>query len=614
MKRFIPVALMLAMASPLTINQKTGQINKIIPVSSRRSVGSGSQVLRVLNMEDYIYEQDIDEGYEAEDLVVQFEEYARTLGYDNVSVVYDTTDTNETLYSELQTGKAFYDVICPSDYMCQKLGSDNLLYKLSEEDKAMVPNYFGDDSVASERIKGTLDAIEFHNNKLDTDEVLGDYAVGYMWGTLGMLFNPTYKTYEKRGFEAEEVIADMQSWDSLWDSKYKNTFSIKDSMRDTYAVGILKTFEEELEEVQAKYEEDDDYEAYAASMEEIFNRCDQESADSVKKNLDSLKRNSFGLEVDSGKQDICTGKIGLNIAWSGDAVYSMTQAEDPEQVSEPFELCYSIPEIGSNVWFDAWVIPNTKRSDAQLELALLFLNFISDPENVAQNMDYIGYTSFIGGDAVLELVRDWYDYRTDYLTVTDEEENEYPVMYNDGTEDVELDYSDFLSTRADNEELFYYVEEEKVPFTDPNSEEENPEQLHYNDLNAMLEDLEEVDLTYFFDGTLDEYEDADMIFYSDCYLPYENEDGTQNISVGREFFCQYPSLETINRCAVMRDYGENNKIIMKMWEDFKSDALPGWAIALFIVEASLIVGGIGFYFISKKLKLDIRRKRREENK
>lgn len=615
-KHFIPVLLMLAMASPMTINQKTGRINKIIPV--RNAVGTGSQVLRVLNMEDYIYEQDIEGGYDAKDLVEQFEDYARELGYNNVSVVYDTTDTNETLYSELQTGKAFYDVICPSDYMCQKLGTDDLLYKLTDEDKEMIPNYFGEESKASTRIKGTLDAIEFHNNKTDSDEVLGDYAVGYMWGTLGMLFNPTYKTFEKRDLEPETVIEDMQTWDSLWDSKYKNTFSIKDSMRDTYAVGILKTYEEEFQAAQDKYLEDDNLEAYAAAMDEIFNRCDQHAADEVKPVLNALKNNSFGLEVDSGKQDICTGKIGLNLAWSGDAVYSMDQAEDPEQVTNPFELCYSVPEIGSNVWFDAWVIPNTKRSEAQKELALLFLDFICDPENVAQNMDYIGYTSFIGGDAVLELVRDWYDVRASYLEVTDEEDEEisYPVCYRDGEEVVEIDYSDFLADpRPLNEELFYVDGEgEEHLFLDPMAEEgEEAEALKYNDLAEALEDYEEVDLTYFFDGTLDEYEDEDMFFYSDCYLPYENEDGTQNISVGRQFFCQYPSLETINRCAVMRDYGENNKIIMKMWEDFKSDSLPAWAVALFIVEGVGIVGGVAFYFISRKIKLDIRHKRREEN-
>ena len=84
-----------------------------------------------------------------------------------------------------------------------------------------------------------------------------------------------------------------------------------------------------------------------------------------------------------------------------------------------------------------------------------------------------------------------------------------------------------------------------------------------NKIFEPIDNIEIVDLTYFFEGTLEEYGADDMIFYTDCYLPvvYENEDGTetQNISCGRQFFCQFPDLETLNRCSVMRDYGKNNR-------------------------------------------------------
>ena len=587
-------------------------------------------VLRVLNMEDYIYEQDIEEGYEEEDLVVQFEEYAREEGYD-VTVVYDTTDTNETLYSELQTGKAFYDVICPSDYMCQKLGTDNLLYKLTDEDKALVPNYFGEDSPASKRIKGTLDNISFTKKATkespESVEYLGDYAVGYMWGTLGMIFNPEYSTYEKRDISSDDVISDMQTWDSLWEKKYKNTFSIKDSMRDTYAVGVLKTYEEELQGIQKNYLEAPESEKEAAlatyqqKMGEIFNKCSPEDVKNVYPNLKALKDNSFGLECDSGKQDIVTGKIGINVAWSGDAVYSMDQAEDEKGI----KLCYSIPEIGSNIWFDAWVIPNTARTETQKTVALMFLNFLCDPEIVAENMDYIGYTSFIGGDAIIDLVRDWYDYRTNYLyaEVEDEETEElyYYTVYHtpEGGEETAVEYSDFFGTDNGDETLYYYIEDDEgnptgdpIDFVDPMADEGDETVMKFSDLLTVLDEVEVIDLSYFFEGTLQEYGDEDMIFYSDEYLPYKNEDGTQNISVGRQFFCQYPSLETINRCAVMRDYGENNKTIMKMWEEFKSNPLPTWAIILFAAEGAAIVIFVVYFLLKKKAKKDIRHKRREK--
>ena len=101
---------------------------------------TGSQVLRLLNWEDYIYLQDVEEGYENEDMIVQFEQYIKENypQYGNVKVVYDTTDTNETMFNELQTGKTHYDLICPSDYMIQKLLSLELLEKL---DRSKMPNY-----------------------------------------------------------------------------------------------------------------------------------------------------------------------------------------------------------------------------------------------------------------------------------------------------------------------------------------------------------------------------------------------------------------------------------------------------------------------------------------
>ena len=109
--------------------------------------------------------------------------------------------------------------------------------------------------------------------------------------------------------------------------------------------------------------------------------------------LKELKANLYGFEVDSGKNDIIDGKINVNFAWSGDAVFAMDEAD-----LAGVNLGYIVPEEGSNVWFDGWVMPK----NANEELALEFLNFISTPEAAIRNMDYIGYTSCIAGDEVFE--------------------------------------------------------------------------------------------------------------------------------------------------------------------------------------------------------------------
>ena len=643
--------------------------------------------LRVINSEDYIYlyekpgdEEDLTDQFEHSELVAEYLKEHKE--YSRVKVIYDTSDTNETLYSELQTGKSNYDLMNVSDYMAQKIVSEGLavpLYRHNgadisvEPDYNMIPNY---QDFASRDIKQRLDQIEairkvYNKETKHLDEIvynLKDFAVGYMWGTLGIVFNAKYPGFNN--ISEDEVIEDMQSFDTLWNSKYKGTISIKNSMRDTYALGVMHTYRDEFKQIKDSYFESD-YEKYMELFSEYFNRCEQKYVNEVEKSLNELKENIFGLEVDSGKQDIITQKIGVNLAWSGDAVYSIEQSEDKNQVANPdaLNLCYAVPEYGSNLWFDTWIMPKCNRSDAQYEVAHLFLDFLNDPYNASQNMSYTGYTSFVAGNEILELVRDWYDVRTDeiYEEVESKVKGKYVYDYyqvysvnsnvpNEEDEEYEeftaLDYTDFITesevnpvhhdSDRDNDLLYYfipykdsegemveepssldelYAHSKPVYLLDDEDEyvlDENDEKVQkkYGDLTIVDDpenELEVVDLTYFFKNTLvpfeveegvyDQYvEGVDTLFYSDCYLPYENEDGTQNISVGRSFFCQYPNEETIKRCAVMADYGKNNQYVMKMWEKFKSDPLPVWAIVVFAVIIAGILGFVAYLIINHVLK------------
>ena len=634
--------------------------------SGLTSCGSDSDylILRVINSEDYIYLQE--DPSEPEDIVVQFEkseavanylEELRTtkgLDYKGVKVIYDTSDTNETLYSELQTGKSNYDLMNVSDYMAQKIVSQKMAVPLYQEENGtvnydMISNY---QSYASASLKQRLDEISTiqktfntETNHLDEVEVfLKDYAVGYMWGTLGILFNPEYPAFQANGYTRDEVIADMQSYDTLWNSKYKGTISIKNSMRDTYAVGVLHTYQEDFIRIKGFLEDGQDAQGnpyglddYKKDFEDFFNRCSPEQVNQVKGSLEELKGNIFGLEVDSGKQDIITKKIGVNLAWSGDAVYSMDQGEDLNQVSEVVELCYSVPENGSNLWMDTWIMPNCPRSRQQYELAHLFLDFMSDPANAAQNMTYTGYTSFIGGDSILDLVREWYDSRYEEVYYGDDG---LQVYYADSATEAfgAVDFStDFFSARdaSKDDYLLYAFEpyedgenlvEEPASYNDlidhsvevPLLNEEGEEtetQKKYGDLlivDKVDEEYDSVDLGYFFNETLDDYDVSDAVFYSEEYfLAIEDADGNpiDNVSVGRQFFCQYPNEDTLNHCAVMRDYGENNTYVMNMWENFKSDPLPTWAIITFAVAGAGVIAFIAYLVINNVLKKQTKKKR-----
>ena len=208
-------------------------------------------------------------------------------------------------------------------------------------------------------------------------------------------------------------------------------------------------------------------------------------------------------------------------------------------------------------------------------------------------MDYTGYTSFIAGDDILELIRDWYDIRTEEIYEYDDEENAYQIFYHDSDNDeyVEVGYDDFLKNKHDSSLDAYQL---YANYGDENNADYQPVYLlddegemtsivkTYGDLTIVDDDseLDEVDLSYFFKDTLSSAEDSDYLFYAEDY--YTGED--DNISVGGAFYCQYPDDKTIERCSIMKDFGENNSRILELWEDFKSGELPTTAIVILSIE------------------------------
>jgi spermidine/putrescine transport system substrate-binding protein len=146
---------------------------------------------------------------------------------------------------------------------------------------------------------------------------------------------------------------------------------------------------------------------------EILNRTSQIDIDKVGEKLNLLKPMLYGFEVDSGKNDIVLGNIDAYVAWSGDAAYAIDVAsgevedEDGSFVEDTKSLSYYIPDEGSNIWFDGLVMPSGSNN---YDAVYKFLSFISRPENVIRNMDYIGYTSMIATDEIYEeIVLGWFD-------------------------------------------------------------------------------------------------------------------------------------------------------------------------------------------------------------
>ncbi len=341
------------------------------------------EVLRVYNWQDYINEGKDDDGAKIADSVMELWEKdfeART--GKKVRVQYDTFETNETMLNTLRTGKTHYDLVCPSDYVIQKMllatkeGSDDAI-SVEKFDISKMDNY--------------TKYVSPYISDLFAKNDWTDYAVAYMWGTVGFLYNPETIKYE-----------DVSTWDLFWNTDYKNRVTCKDVSRDAYVVGSLYVQREKLREANKNYT---DGKIDGEELQKIVNSVANDTADeniaNVGEALSEMKKNIYGFEVDSGKTDIVSGKIDANLAWSGDAVYAMDLAEEEDGK----ELAFKIPDEGSTIWFDGWVMPR----GANVELAQDFVDFLCKPEIAVMNMDYIGYTSAIAGDDIFELVKDNYE-------------------------------------------------------------------------------------------------------------------------------------------------------------------------------------------------------------
>ena len=375
----------------------------------------GEIVLRVANWEEYMDEGDWDEESAIEfsdgtvlcpenSLVEDFEEWFFETYGKKVRVEYSTFGTNEELYNQLTIGDV-YDLACPSEYMIMKMMREDMLEPYPEEfhDADVEGNYYA--KGVSPYIANAFGELYIDDKRLD------DYAAGYMWGTLGLVYNPEEVTQEE-----------ASSWKLLMNDDFKRQVTIKDSVRDAYfsAVSIYHydaiTAPEFLER-----------ETYADDLYAYMNATDARTVDGVEEILSTIKENVYSFETDSGKADMVTGKVVANQQWSGDAVFTMDQAEEDD-----VELCYSVPQESTNLWFDGWVMLKKGISeDPEKKIAAqAFVNFLSMPENAVRNMDYIGYSSVISGgedEKVLDYVN--WCYEADPEEVDEADMVEYDISY-----------------------------------------------------------------------------------------------------------------------------------------------------------------------------------------
>ena len=351
------------------------------PAGAREDSAEDTIRLRVCNWEEYIDLGDWDEEETIDlpsgdiigeqSMVADFEDwYLETYGK-KVKVEYSTFGTNEDLYNMLMLGDV-YDLVCPSEYMIMKLMAEERLVPLSEEfrDPSGEYNYYS---------RGLAPFIrDIVETKGLNGEPWAKYAAGYMWGITGIVYNPDIVSEEE-----------ASTWKIFNNPDYARRVTIKDNVRDSYfaAVGAIKS---DLLTSDA-FRNDPDY---ALRLEEEMNDTSPEMVGQVQEWLRDVRGNAYSFETDSGKADMITGKVAVNYQWSGDAVYTMDQADEDD-----YTLAFAVPEESTNFYFDGWVMLSSGISgDADRQHAAeAFINFLSRPDNAIRNMYYIGYTSVLSG-------------------------------------------------------------------------------------------------------------------------------------------------------------------------------------------------------------------------
>ena len=277
-------------------------------------VGCGSskennKTVTVFNCGDYI----------DEDLIDKFE---KETGY---TVNYSTYDTNETMYSKLKSGSNKYDLVFPSDYMIEKMIKEDMVEKINFDN---IPNYKYIDE-------------KFKNLDYDPNN---EYSVPYMWGTIGIIYNP------------EVVHEPVTSWDILWDEDYSGRILMFDNPRDAFAIAenmlgysLNTENSEELEKAAEKLKEQKKV-VQAYVMDEIFDKMG-------------------------------AGEAIIAPYYAGDAVTLMDEYED---------LGFVIPDSGTNLFIDAVCIPKGCRNK---EAAEMYINFLNEPDVAYAIADFIGYST-----------------------------------------------------------------------------------------------------------------------------------------------------------------------------------------------------------------------------
>lgn len=308
-------------------------------------------ILKVYNWSDYI----------GEGIIEEFEQWYQEQTGEEIKVIYQTFDVNESMLAKIEKGHEDFDVVCPSDYMIERMLNNDLLMPLDFE---AIPDSL--DYISNNRSEYIANMFRSINPNVDAN----DYSVAYMWGTTGLIYNAKYVTDEEAA-----------SWNSIRNPKFAGKIFMKDAPRDVYGPVLIYLRQKELQEG-------------TVTLDDLMHDSSDQSIADVEEFMMEARELFAGWEADFGKDQLVQERAHLSLNWSGDAIWAIEEAAEIG-----VDLRYIVPEEGSTVWFDGWVIPRYAKN---VKAATWFINFMCRPDIAIRNMDETGYVSANGDISVLE--------------------------------------------------------------------------------------------------------------------------------------------------------------------------------------------------------------------
>ena len=265
--------------------------------------------------------------YIDEDVIAQFKEET------GIDVIYDMFETNEEMYPVIEAGGVKYDAVCPSDYMIQKMIENNMLAEINFDN---IPNIKEIDSKYMEM-----------SRSFDPEN---KYSVPYCWGTVGILYNTSMVAPEDA----------PTKWSDLWDEKFKDNILMQDSVRDAFMVALK-------------------------SLGYSMNTTNEAEIAEARDLLIKQKPLVQAYVIDQVRDKMIGGEAAMGVIYSGEMLYIQQEVAD---LGLDYSLEYVIPEEGTNLWLDSWVIPANAPNKENAEK---WINFLCRPDIAKKNFEYITY-------------------------------------------------------------------------------------------------------------------------------------------------------------------------------------------------------------------------------